>query len=75
MGSSIWKSFVRPFPIIDDKYKQAITYERNTLLELYKNIRGEKHQNIKKLGGYLERPLAYDAVWVLADALNKTLTK
>ena len=75
MSSSIWKSFIRPFPIVDEKYKSGNNYDKNSLIYLYKNLHSENYHEITKLGGYLERPLAYDAVWVLANALNKTLTK
>ena len=66
---------MRNYPIVDNKYRQTITGEKNSLLELYKNVRNENSNEIGKLGGYLERALAYDAVWVMAYALDKTLKR
>ena len=64
-------------PKIDYKYKQTLrpTDGYKTLLDIYEKINDENSDEIPKLGGYLERSLAYDAVWVIAYALNKTLNK
>jgi hypothetical protein len=45
------------------------------LLEIYDKIDSEDSVEIEKLGGYLERALAYDAVWVMAYSLDKTLER
>lgn len=75
VSSEIWKSFARSFPKLDHKYKQSMQFSENykTLLDLYERINSEYSIEIEKLGGYLERSLAYDAVWVMAYSLNKTL--
>lgn len=46
-----------------------------SLLDIYNKIENEHSNEIEKLGGYLERSLAFDAVWVMAYALNQTLKK
>ena len=45
------------------------------MLDIYDKIEDEHSEKIEKLGGYLERALAYDAVWVMAYSLDKTLKK
>lgn len=49
--------------------------DTKTLLDLYEKIENENSKDIEKLGGHLERALAYDAVWVMAYSLNYTLKK
>ncbi len=44
-----------------------------SLVKTYENIANENSETIEKLGGYLERALAYDGVWVIAHSLNQTL--
>ena len=75
VSSQKWKEFTRTFPKIDYKYKQTLRPDNGikTLLDLYDKIDNENSEEIPKLGGYLERSLAYDAVWTIAYALNKTL--
>jgi hypothetical protein len=46
-----------------------------SLLDIYERIDSEESDEIEKLGGFLERSLAYDAVWVMAYSLNKTLNQ
>lgn len=46
-----------------------------SLLDIYDRIENEYSNEIEKLGGYLERSLAFDAVWVMAYALNQALKK
>ena len=77
VSSHKWKEFARSLPKIDYKYKQSIkpTDGYKTLLDLYDKIENERSKEIPKLGGYLERSLAYDAVWVMAYSLNKTLNQ
>lgn len=75
---------------MDYKYKQAggggigsvasshslsVNDENKSLYDLYEKINDENSREIEKLGGHLERSLAYDAVWVMAYALNQTLNK
>jgi hypothetical protein len=45
------------------------------LLDLYEKINDENSKGIPELGGYLERALAYDAVWVMAYTLKKGITQ
>jgi hypothetical protein len=45
------------------------------MLEIYEKIDNENSELIDALGGYLERFLAYDAVWVMAFSLNHTLNQ
>ena len=73
----MWKDYARSFPKLDYKYKQSLLFSEKykTLLDLYDKIDNEHSDEIEKLGGYLERSLAYDAVWVLAYSLNKTLNR
>jgi hypothetical protein len=73
----MWKTFASLFPKVDHKYKQIIQFSEyyKTLLDLYEKIENEHSIEIEKLGGYLERSLAYDAVWVMAYSLNKTLNQ
>lgn len=47
--------------------------EMKSLMDIYDKIDNEQSNEIEKLGGYLERSLAFDAVWVMAYALNETL--
>ena len=63
--------------LIDHKYKQSMQYSENykSLLDIYERIDSEESEEIEKLGGFLERSLAYDAVWVMAYSLNKTLNQ
>lgn len=49
--------------------------DTKTLYDLYEKIDNENSIEIEKLGGHLERALAYDAVWVMAYSLNHTLQK
>lgn len=49
--------------------------DTKTLLDLYEKIETENSKDIEKLGGHLERALAYDAVWVMAYSLNYILKK
>jgi len=46
-----------------------------SLVKTYENIANENSEKIEKLGGYLERALAYDGVWVIAHSLNRTLNQ
>jgi hypothetical protein len=45
------------------------------LVKTYENIDNENSEKIEKLGGYIERALAYDGVWVIAHSLNQTLNQ
>lgn len=49
--------------------------ENKTFFDFYEKIEDENSEEIEKLGGHLERALAYDAVWVLAYSLNLTLSR
>jgi hypothetical protein len=80
--SKIWKRFTHSFEKVDYKYKQSSNQggmssddEPESLLSIYQSIEDENSVEIEKLGGYLERALAYDAVWVMAYSLNRTLEK
>jgi hypothetical protein len=77
--SAKWKNFAKKFPKIDYKYRQthvsSPSEENKSLLDLYDKINNVSTKEIEELGGYLERSLAYDAVWVLAYSLNHTLNK
>lgn len=44
-----------------------------SLIDIYNKIESEHSEHIEDLGGHLERALAYDAVWVMAYSLDKTL--
>jgi hypothetical protein len=60
---------------VDYKYKQNAYTDKESLLDIYEKIDSEESVEIEKLGGYLERALAYDAVWVMAYSLDKTLER
>lgn len=45
------------------------------MFDIYEKIQDESSKEIENLGGYLERALAYDAVWVMAYSLNQTLNR
>lgn len=77
VSSPAWKEFSRTFPKVDYKYKQTnvINDDYKSMHDIYEKIEDENSKEIEKLGGYLERSLAYDAVWVMAFSLNKTLEK
>jgi hypothetical protein len=75
----VWRRYAQSIEKIDYKYKpnthQAEKEEYKSLLEIYEKIDSEDSAEIEKLGGYLERALAYDAVWVMAYSLDKTLER
>ena len=73
MSSKSWKEFTKSFSKVDYKYKHNLNEEHKSLFEVYEKINNEESIEIEKLGGYLERALAYDAVWVMAYSLDKTL--
>lgn len=56
---------------------QALGIEdsNKSLYDFYEKIENENSKEIEKLGGHLERSLAYDAVWVMAYSLNQTLNR
>ncbi|CAF0750938.1 unnamed protein product [Brachionus calyciflorus] len=74
VSSPEWKNYANSFQKIDYKFKQSsLNEDYKSLLEIYDKIDSENSKEIEKLGGYLERSLAFDAVWVMAYALNNTL--
>lgn len=77
VSSQTWKNFAKGFSKIDYKYAQTHSPadENKSLYNLYEKIDNEASNEIEKLGGYSERALAYDAVWVMAYSLNKTLNQ
>jgi hypothetical protein len=76
VSSREWKKYANSFQKIDYKFrKSSYNDEYKTLLEFYDKIDNENSKEIEKLGGYLERSLAFDAVWVMAYALNQTLNQ
>nr|QVK45716.1 G protein-coupled receptor [Proales similis] len=74
VSSNLWKQFTSQFPLVDYKFHSEKDAEKS-LLEIYRSIENSFSPYIDKLGGHSERSLAYDAVWVLAFALDKTLKK
>lgn len=72
VSSQVWQQYMSNLPKTDYKYNNK-REKSETLYSLYEKIKHENSEYIEKLGGYLERGLAYDAVWAMAFALNKTL--
>ena len=68
MNSKKWKDYT-------SKIKQNSPEKQTSLYNIYEKINSSKSDSIEKLGGYLERAFAYDAVWAMALALDKTLKK